>query len=77
MCLDWLGRSDEAVRAFETAARLDPEGYYTLAFRGWHQLQLGNDARAKELFEASLQRRANPIAASYLEILRERAVLRP
>ena len=77
MSLDWLGRGDEAARAFEQAARLDPEGHYTLAHRGWHQLQLGNDARAKELFEASNARQFNPIATAYLEILRERATVRP
>ena len=77
MSLDWLGRSDEAGRDFEYAARLDPEGHYTLAHRGWHQLQLGNDARAKELFEASNARQFNPIATAYLEILRERATVRP
>ena len=77
MCLDWLGRDDEGARDFARAARLDPEGFYTLAFRGWHEMQLGNDAKARELFEASLGRQVNPIARSYLEILRARAPQNP
>jgi tetratricopeptide (TPR) repeat protein len=74
MCLDWIGKTNEAGAHFERAHELDPNGYYTAAHQGWHQLQLGNYAEAKKYFELSQRLRANNIAESYLEIIEQKLV---
>jgi len=71
MCLDWLGRTNEAGVYFEQAHRLDANGYYMLMLQGWHRMQLREYAAAKTWFERSLAlrwARDNPAAAMYLEI---------
>jgi O-antigen ligase len=74
MCLDWLGRRDEAWPYFNRAEELDPNGYYTVAHVGWHFVQLGNYAAARPWFERSrrLQWKNNPIAENYLDICNRR-----
>jgi O-antigen ligase len=74
MCLDWLGRHDEAAAHFELAAKLDPNNYFIVAHIGWHFAQTGDWATAKRHFERSLklEPNQNPIATSYLEIANDR-----
>ncbi|MBI3875873.1 MAG: O-antigen ligase family protein, partial [Verrucomicrobia bacterium] len=74
MCLDWLGRNDEADKWFDRAAQLDPNSYYLVAHLGWHAVQRGDWAKAKEFFERSikLEWNDNPIARSYLDIVNQR-----
>jgi tetratricopeptide (TPR) repeat protein len=54
MCLDWLEEYDRADREFNAALELDPEGRITSFHMGWHQLQLGNLAAAREWFVKSV-----------------------
>jgi O-antigen ligase len=70
MCLDWLGRHEEADPYFNRADELDPNGYFTAAFVGWHYIQTEEYAAARPWLERSLrlQREGNSIAASYLQI---------
>jgi hypothetical protein len=70
MCLDWLGRLDEGQRKFEEAVHLDPNGYFTAAFTGWHYVQKQDYAAARVWLERSrwLQSVDNPVADSYLQI---------
>lgn len=72
MCLDWLGRHDEAQPWFDRAAELDPNGYYTVAHVGWHYVQIENYAAARPWFELSrrLMWKSNTVADTYLEIVR-------
>ncbi len=72
MCLDWLGRNDEAEIYFARAQKLDPNGYYTVAHQGWHLLQLGDLEGAKQKFDRSQKLMNNPMAESYLEIIEEK-----
>jgi len=74
MCLDWIGRHEEAEKYFNRAEALDPNGYYTVAHVGWHYVQIGNFAAARPWFERSLrlQWKDNPIAESYLELCNRR-----
>jgi len=75
MCLDWLGRHDEAEKEFSMAEALDPNGYYTIANVGWHYFQTGDYAAAKECFERSLHLewgQENVIAHSYLEMVEQK-----
>lgn len=74
MCLDWLGRHDEAATWFERAAALAPNNYFIIAHLGWHEAQAGEWAKAIRHFERSLalEWNNNPVAASYLEIARQR-----
>lgn len=71
MCLDWLERHEEAEAYFNRADELDPNGYFTAAFVGWHYVQMENYAAAKPWFERSrvLQWKDNPIATGYLDIV--------
>ena len=59
---------------FDRAAQLDPNGYFTMANIGLHYVQLGDFAAAKPWFERSsrLQWQDNPIALSYLEIVKRK-----
>jgi len=70
MCLDWLGRHEEAEPYFAEATRWDPNGYYTTANVGWHYVQIANYAAARECFRRSrrLYGSDNPIAINYLKI---------
>lgn len=74
MCLDWVGRHEEAQAYFDRAAELDPKGYYTVAHVGWHYVQIENYAAAVPWFELSrrLKWENNAIAETYLEICRTR-----
>jgi O-antigen ligase len=74
MCLDWLGRHEEAEAYYYRATELDPNSYYITAHVGWHYLQVENYAAAKSWFERSrrLMWRENPIADTYLQLCRDR-----
>ncbi|MCX7721690.1 MAG: O-antigen ligase family protein [Verrucomicrobiae bacterium] len=74
MCLDWLGDHAQAEPYYRRAEELDPHGYFTLAHVGWHYVQAGNYAAARPWFERSrrLQPRDNPIAVTYLELVKRR-----
>jgi hypothetical protein len=74
MCLDWLGRPDEAISLFNRAVQLDPNGYFTAAHVGWHYVQVEDYAAARSWFERSrrLQSKDNPVADSYLQIVNGR-----
>lgn len=74
MCLDWLGDHAAAEPFYQQAEELDPNGYFTLAHVGWHYVQVGNYAGAKPWFDRSrrIQPRDNPIATTYLELVKRR-----
>ena len=55
MCLDWLGRTEEAGRYFDEARRLDGNHYQVAARVGWHRFQIQDYAGAREWFEQSLR----------------------
>ena len=76
MCLDWLGKTADAAAYFQQAEKLDPHGYYTVAHQGWYQLQLDDLVGAKKQFERSEKLMPNPIAESYLEIIKQRMLER-
>ncbi len=70
ICLDWLDRTGEAEPYITRAAELDPNGYFTAAYVGWHYAQKQDYAAARLWCERSLrlQSKTNEIAASYLQI---------
>jgi O-antigen ligase len=49
-CLDWLGQSAAAEKYYDEAEPLDPNGYYMVAYIGWHYVQIGDYAMAREYF---------------------------
>ena len=71
MCLDWLGRTNEAGPYFEQALALDPNGFSTVGHMGWHLVQLGQYTEAKPWFEKSraLYSTDNPLASTYLKLI--------
>lgn len=54
MCLHWLERPQEAGRYFDQALALDPRNYRVLSQVGWHFLQLGDWALAKNFYEKAV-----------------------
>lgn len=70
MCLDWLGKHDEAWKYFDRAEELDPNGFYTVAHVGWHFVQIEDYAAARPWFERStrLEWKQNQIAFNYLAL---------
>lgn len=83
MCLDWLGKHDEAEKFMDQAELLDPNGYYTVATIGWHYVQAGDYAAARQWFlrSLSLDSENNSISHTYLDLveqkLQDRASGRP
>jgi tetratricopeptide (TPR) repeat protein len=73
-CLDKVDRHDAAEPCYNQANELDPNGYFTAAWIGWHYVQIEDYAAAKPWFERSLRLQwvDNPIAMSYLEIANQR-----
>ena len=74
MCLHWINRPQEADPWFQRARALDPNGYYTLALVGWHYVQRGEWAKAKEALERSLWTKPNDnkAATTYLRVVEDR-----
>jgi O-antigen ligase len=74
MCLDWLGRHEEAAQWFDKAVRLDPNNHYVLAHQGWHLMQVEDYAAARRWFERSarLKWTDNPIARTYLILVNQK-----
>jgi len=77
MCLDWIGvgeqGGEDSAPAYTRANELDPNGYITTAYIGWHYVQAGDCAAARSWFERSVQLESvkafNPIAYDYLPIV--------
>jgi tetratricopeptide (TPR) repeat protein len=78
MCLDWLGRHAEAEPFYQQAEARDPNGYFMVANIGWHYVETGDYAAAREWFIRSLQlsSKDNVIARNYLAICESRLVAR-
>lgn len=77
LCLDRLGRKEESVPFYREALRLDPNGYFTAAYLGWHYVQLRDYAAARTCFERSrrLSWQNNQIADSYLPLVTEKLMM--
>jgi tetratricopeptide (TPR) repeat protein len=73
-CLDWIGQRTEAATYFQRAVKLDPHGYYTLAWTGWHHVQAEEYDAARECLKKSLSLNGtnNPIASNYMKIVEQR-----
>lgn len=74
MCLDWLGRHDEAEPYFSKAESLEPNGYLTEANFGWHYVQAGDyeAAQAMLLRSMRLEWDENPIAHTYEDLVEDK-----
>jgi tetratricopeptide (TPR) repeat protein len=64
MCLDWLGRTEEAGRYFEEARRLDGNQYMVAARVGWHLFQIHDYPAARQWFKKSLDLTSNAHVSS-------------
>ena len=70
MCLDWIHQPDKAGPYYDRAVELDPNGYFTTDFMGWHYVQVKDYAAAKVWFDRSsrLNWENNVIAETYVKI---------
>ncbi len=70
ICLDQVGKHDEALAYFDKANRLEPNSYYNNAWTGWHYMQTGDYAAARVWLNRSkqLEWTDNPIAEVNLQI---------
>ncbi|HSU56935.1 MAG TPA: O-antigen ligase family protein [Candidatus Dormibacteraeota bacterium] len=73
-CLDWLGKQAEAAPYFQKADALDPKSSYIAESMGFHFIETGNYAAAREWLERSvkLQWEDNPTPRIYLQIAQDR-----
>ena len=76
MCLDWLGRHDEAQSYFDRAQELDPNGYYTADWVAWHYVEAGDYPAARVCLSRAirLEPDLNPMAYSYWDIVQNKLV---
>ena len=74
MCLDWLGKHDQAEKLMDQAEVLDPNGYFTVANIGWHYVQVGDYAAARQWFQRSLalDSENNSISHTYLDLVEQK-----
>lgn len=80
MCLDWIGKHDEAVPYYDAALKVDPQGRITSFHVGWHHLQSGDPGKAREWFLRSIDQGYPPYgpAETYLRLIdRDRAPSAP
>ncbi len=87
MCLDWLGRHDEAGEMMSKALGLDPDNKSIVTLMGWHLLQVGRLVEARVFLDRAQNRiphardplsgilleRVDALLASPLRGLRERS----
>lgn len=73
MCLDWLDQPDEAWKCYESALKLDPNGFHPPSVIGWHYLQLDDLNAAKPWFELSFSRRTydNDLSSQSLKLIHD------
>ncbi len=75
MCLDWLNRQGESEKWFAQAEACDPNGYYMASNIGWHYVQVGDYANARQWFIRSLKLdNNNPIALNYYVICEHKLI---
>ncbi len=74
MCLDWLGRHAAAEPFFHAAEACDPNGHYLVANIGWHYVETGDYAAARQWFQRAirLSNYSEPMAENYLTICEAR-----
>jgi tetratricopeptide (TPR) repeat protein len=67
MCLDWIGEHAASEKYYSEAELHDPNGLYFVANLGWHYVQVGDYAAARQCFIRSLDLGgANATARNYL-----------
>jgi O-antigen ligase/Tfp pilus assembly protein PilF len=73
MCLDWLGRHADSEKFYRQAEARDPNSYYMVDNIGWHFVQIGDYAAAREYFLRSLtMNNNNDFAVNYLAICEQK-----
>lgn len=79
MCLDWLGKTQEAKSYYQQAKYRDPNGYFTDAILGWHCYQTEQYQLAKYWLNRSLKLRyiSNTIAEAYLPLVEKKLTESP
>jgi O-antigen ligase len=77
MCLDWMGQTVEAVKYYEQAEPLDPNGYFMVANIGWHFVQIGDYSMARKYFIRSMTlSNASAFASNYRQICEDKLIER-
>ena len=68
MCLDWLGHHRDAEPYYAAAELRDPNGNFVVANIGWHYVQIGDYAAARQWFMRAneLASGKNQMALNYL-----------
>jgi O-antigen ligase len=75
MCLDWLGKTAESSSYYTQAEPLDRNGYFMVANIGWHYVQIGDYAMARQYFIRSMSlSNVSALAQNYLKICETKLV---
>jgi O-antigen ligase len=69
MCLDWIGRTQEATPYFDLADRLDPTNRYIALEEGRHYVALGDFVKAKYWIVRSVNIATTPEGMASLQLL--------
>ncbi len=75
-CLDWVGEHKEAEVLFKKAESLDANGWFTMAYIGWHHFQKAEFVEARQWLEKSQDlmpnEKLNPVPYDYLKRIQEK-----
>jgi O-antigen ligase len=74
MCLDWLGKYDEAAPYFNRADAHDPNSNFMAANIGWHYVQIGNYAAARPWLLRATRLGGDSMAQFYLDTVEHKLV---
>lgn len=72
MCLDWIGRTNEATPYFQKAEKMDPNNLHVAYFVGRHYVELGDYAEARRWFQHSIDIHWTDLAGSAMMLLDDR-----
>jgi tetratricopeptide (TPR) repeat protein len=77
MCQDWLGQTSASGKYYAQAEPLDPNGYFMVANIGWHYVQIGDYAMARQYFIRSMSLSSvSAFAQNYLIICEKKLLER-
>ncbi len=77
ICLDWLGQNAAAEKYYDQAELLDPNGYFMVAFIGWHFVQIKDYVTARQYFiRSTYLDNSTALAQNYLNICEQKLIER-
>ncbi|HMD54281.1 MAG TPA: hypothetical protein VKJ65_07030, partial [Phycisphaerae bacterium] len=71
----WIGQSAAAEKYYDEAEPLDPNGYFMVAYIGWHYVQIKDYTTARQYFIRSMYLdNSTTFAQNYLAICEKKLI---